>query len=113
MNPISNSHLPRLTESRIEQMAAFAASHAQDEKHQQFSLWQKLRLGLEPLFASPKQVFAGAGLAAASFACIALVVMAGVMTPVTTPQQSTTQDISHSENTISEYLIQDFLDEMV
>lgn len=118
---LSNSHLPRLSVEQIDRMAHFASSHAQDpiasSRLSDMSLLQRLAAftGLR------KPVFAGAGLVMASFACVALMVLApNLPQPMSSSgqsslatQQTASFDVNHSENTISEYIIQDFLDEMV
>lgn len=102
---IPNAHLPRLSENRIEQMATFAASHAQDVTADTPSFTVRV----QQLFASPARVFAGAGIASAAMAYLIIL----ISTPAHTPSIPSSTEISRSENTISEYIIQDFLDEMV
>lgn len=97
---ITNTQLPRLSESRIEQMATFACSHTQESVKNASTFAH-----ITAFFASPMRVFASAGLATTAFACLAIVIFLPAQMP-------NTSDITYSENTISEYIIQDFLDEI-
>lgn len=102
---ISNTHLPRLPDNRLDQMIALACSHAQDNI-QTTSLLQRVN----GFITAHLQAFAGAGMATATAACLAVIVLLPHQTP--SGIISGTSDISYSEDTISEYIIQDFLDEM-
>lgn len=102
---LPNAHLPQLTPERLEQMAALACNYAQETSRDAYSSVARASF-LQRFFTPSRAVFAGFSVGITAIACAAIVMITPVQPPANT-------DITYSETTISEHIIQDFLDEMV
>lgn len=110
----STAHLPRLSDERIAQMSEFACRHAQEPSGaaQDYGLVRRLRdfvVGAIPVPLSR----ATAGMALAVMLCLGVLAILPPATPITPQTGKQKNTALQDETDISEYLIHDFLDEIV